>query len=146
MFRSKHEPHFVVPTNARAGFVVNRKTRSHASCMSDSLKRFIGARVQAARKRARLSQEALAGSVGRTPESISNIERGKQLPNIETLSELARVLKVPLSEFFEGLEAKNAVSRERALLEAELLENARQMAPRLVKVALEQIKVLKKLG
>ena len=114
--------------------------------MSDSLKRFIGARVQAARKRARLSQEALAGSVGRTPESISNIERGKQLPNIETLSELARVLKVPLSDFFEGLEAKNAVSRERALLEAELLENARQKAPKLLKVALEQIKVLKKLG
>ena len=80
MFRSKHEPHFMAPTNARAGFVVNCKTRSHASCMSNSLKRFIGARVQAARKRARLSQEALAGSVGRTPESISNIERGKQLP------------------------------------------------------------------
>lgn len=114
--------------------------------MSDSLKRFIGARVQAARKRAKLSQEALAGSVGRTPESISNIERGKQLPNVETLSELARVLKVPLAEFFEGLEAKHTVSRERAQLEAELLETARQMAPRLVKIALEQVKVLKKLG
>lgn len=133
-------------TNARVGFVVNDKTRSHASGMSDSLKRFIGARVQAARKRAKLSQEALAGAVGRTPESISNIERGKQLPNIETLSELARVLKVPLAEFFEGLEARQAVSRERAHLEAELLETARQMSPKLVKIALEQVKVLKKLG
>lgn len=146
MLCSKHEAHFMTLTNALVGFVVNCKTRSHASCMKDSLKRFIGARVQAARKRAKLSQEALAGGVGRTPESISNIERGKQLPNIETLSELARVLKVPLSEFFEGLEAKNAVSRERAQLEAELLETARQMAPKLVKIALEQVKVLKKLG
>ena len=84
--------------------------------------------------------------MGRTPESISNIERGKQLPNIETLSELARVLKVPLSEFFEGLDAKHTVSRERAQLEAELLETARQMAPKLVRIALEQVKVLKKLG
>ena len=91
-------------------------------------------------------QETLADGVGRTPESISNIERGKQLPNIETLSELARVLKVPLTEFFEGLEARHTVSRERALLEAELLETARQLAPRLIKVALEQVKVLKKLG
>lgn len=114
MFCSKHEAHFMTPTSAQAGFVVNRKTRSHASSMSVSLKRFIGARVQAARKRARLSQEAVAASVGRTPESISNIERGKQLPNIETLSELAHVLKVPLSEFFEGLDAKRTVSPARA--------------------------------
>ncbi|WP_352698647.1 helix-turn-helix transcriptional regulator [Mesorhizobium sp. M0152] len=32
--------------------------------------------------------------VGRTPESISNIERGKQLPSIATLAELARILKM----------------------------------------------------
>ena len=103
-------------------------------------------RGQAARRRAKLSQETPADGVGRTPESISNIERGKQLPSIETLSELARVLKVPLTEFSEGLEARHTVSRERALLVAELMETARQLAPRLIKVALEPVKVLKKLG
>lgn len=36
--------------------------------------------------------------------------------------------------------------RRRAQLEAELHETARQVAPKLVKVALEQVKVLKKLG
>ncbi|MBZ9873183.1 helix-turn-helix domain-containing protein [Mesorhizobium sp. BR1-1-9] len=133
-------------TNAEADFVVNSKCRSHASSMSDSLKQAIGARVQAARRGAKLSQEALADRIGRTPESVSNIERGKQLPSIETLAELARVLNVPMTDFFEGLEKRRVVSRERALLEAELLQIARQLGPRLVKVALEQVKVLKHLG
>jgi DNA-binding XRE family transcriptional regulator len=38
------------------------------------------------RRRAKLSQEALAEKIGRASESISNIERGVQLPNIETLA------------------------------------------------------------
>ncbi|ESY89433.1 helix-turn-helix transcriptional regulator [Mesorhizobium sp. LNHC229A00] len=114
--------------------------------MSESLKQAIGTRVQAARRRAKLSQEALADRIGRTPESISNIERGKQMPNVETLVELARVLNVPLTDFFEGLEKRRAVSRERAELEAELLETVRQLAPRLMKVALEQVRALRQLG
>ncbi|MER8625049.1 helix-turn-helix domain-containing protein [Mesorhizobium sp. M0761] len=133
-------------TNAEADFVVNSKYRSHASSMSDSLKRTIVARDQAARRGANFSQEVLADRVGRTPESISNIERGKQLPNIETLAELARVLNVPLTDFFEGLEKRRTISRERAELEAELLETARQLAPRLVKLAVEQVKALRQLG
>ncbi|TIM07751.1 MAG: helix-turn-helix transcriptional regulator [Mesorhizobium sp.] len=114
--------------------------------MSDSLKQAIGARVQAARRGVKLSQEILADRVGRTPESISNIERGKQLPSIETLAELARVLNVSMSDFFEGLDRKRTVSRERAELEAELQETVRQLATRLVRVALEQTRVLKRLS
>ena len=113
--------------------------------MSKDLKQAIGTRVQAARRRAALSQEALAEQVGRTPESISNIERGKQLPNIETLAQLARVLDVPLAEFFEGLGSKRAVSRERAQLEAELQEITRELAPKLLRIAVEQVRVLKRL-
>ncbi|MER9348851.1 helix-turn-helix transcriptional regulator [Mesorhizobium sp. M0227] len=133
-------------TNAEADFVVNEKCRSHASSMSDSLKQAIGARLQAARRGAKLSQEVLADRVGRTPESISNIERGKQLPSIETLAELARILKMPLMDFFDGLEKTRPLSRERAELEAELLETARQLTPRLIKVAVEQVKALRQLG
>ena len=134
-------------TNAEAGFVINSKARSHASFMSKSMKQAIGARVQAARRRAGLSQEALAAAVSRTPESISNIERGVQLPNLETLAELARVLDVSLVEFVEGIDIKRPpISKERARLEAELYEVARSLSPQLLTIALEQAKVLRKLG
>lgn len=115
--------------------------------MSSSLKQSIGVRVQAARKRAKLSQEALAAKVSRTPESISNIERGVQLPNIDTLAELARVLSLPLSEFFEGVDATApTVSRERAKLEAEVRDLLRDLGPKMLKIAVEQMKVLKEHG
>jgi transcriptional regulator with XRE-family HTH domain len=114
--------------------------------MSNQLKQSIGTRVQAARRRAKLSQEGLAAKIDRTPESISNIERGVQLPNLETLVELARVLDLPLTVFFEGLERKRVISPERAKLEAELREITRDLAPKTLKIALEQIRVLKTLG
>ncbi|MBN9078703.1 MAG: helix-turn-helix transcriptional regulator [Rhizobiales bacterium] len=41
--------------------------------MTEGLKRAIGTRVKTARRRAGLSQEALAAKIRRTPESISNI-------------------------------------------------------------------------
>lgn len=113
------------------------------------MKRNIGARIQAARRRAKFSQETLADRISRTPESISNIERGKQMPNVETLAELARVLEVPLANFFEGLEVPDgmrAPSRERAQLEAELQEIARGLAPKLLRVALEQVRILKQIS
>ena len=44
--------------------------------------------MQAARRRAGLTQEALAALIARTPESVSNIERGRQLSTIETLVDL----------------------------------------------------------
>lgn len=140
------ELHFVHDTNAMVGFVVNLDCRSHASGMTSSLKQAIGARVQAARKRSGLSQEALAAHIRRTPESISNIERGLQLPNVETLSELARALGVPLTEFFEGLGAQEgSVSQDHLRLEAELREMTRAMSPKLLRIAVEQVRVLSRL-
>jgi transcriptional regulator with XRE-family HTH domain len=133
-------------SNAEVSFGVNSKARSHASCMSKSLKQAIGARVQAARRRAELSQEALASAIGRTPESISNIERGVQLPNLETLAELARALDLPLMEFFANVDVKRPPSsKERLHLESELHEVARSLSPKLLRVTLEQAKVLMKL-
>lgn len=45
--------------------------------MADELKRRLGLTVQAARRRAGLTQEGLAAQIARTPESVSNIERGR---------------------------------------------------------------------
>ena len=73
----------------------------------------LGLTVQAARRRAGLTQEALAALIARTPESVSNIERGRQLPTIETLVDLVRVLEVPPPDFLDGLDGGSGLSRER---------------------------------
>lgn len=62
--------------------------------MTEPLKRTLGSRVRAARKRAGLTQDELASRIDKTPESISNIKRGAQTPALETLSALARELAV----------------------------------------------------
>ncbi|NBJ10945.1 helix-turn-helix domain-containing protein [Microvirga arsenatis] len=109
--------------------------------MADSLKLALGLRVQAARRRARLTQEALAEKVGRTPESISNIERGLQLPTIETLADLARVLSVPLPELVEGI-AERKIAPERLQIELQLRETTRILSDTDLKIALELVQVL----
>ena len=56
------------------------------------------------------------------------------------------MLDTPLTEFFQGLEKRRPISQERARLEAELREMTRDLTPKLLKVALEQIRVLKTLS
>ena len=110
--------------------------------MVDELKRRLGLTVQAARRRGGLTQEALAALIERTPESVSNIERGRQLPTIETLVDLGRALKVPLSDFLDGLDGLDGVgggsglSRERVQQEARLREVARGLSDRDLGLAL----------
>ena len=96
--------------------------------MVDELKRRLGLTVQAARRRGGLTQEALAARIERTPESVSNIERGRQLPTIETLVDLGQALKVPLSDFLAGVAGGSGLSRERVQQEARLREVARGLS------------------
>jgi len=91
----------------------------------------LGLTVQAARRRAGLTQEALAALIARTPESVSNIERGRQLSTIETLVDLGRVLEVPPPDFLDGLDGVaggSGLSRERVQQEAKLREVARGLS------------------
>ena len=91
----------------------------------------LGLTVQAARRRGGLTQEALAALIARTPESVSNIERGRQLPTIETLVDLVRVLEVPPPDFLDGLDGVaggSGLSRERVQQEAKLREVARGLS------------------
>ncbi len=60
--------------------------------------------------------DVLMGKDGKAeyiPESVSNIERGRQLPTIETLVDLVRVLEVPPPDFLDGLDGGSGLSRER---------------------------------
>ena len=77
--------------------------------------------------------------IERTPKSVSNIERGRQLPTIETLVDLGRALKVPLSDFLDGLDGLAggpSLSRERVQQEARLREVARGLSDRDLRLAL----------
>ena len=65
------------------------------------LKRKIGLQVQKLRKQAKLSQANLSEKTDLSVESISRLERGVQLPGIETFYRLSQALGVPFSELFQ---------------------------------------------
>ena len=54
----------------------------------------IGARIKAAREKAGMTQEDLAAALEMSPTHISVIERGVKSPKLETLVNIANVLKV----------------------------------------------------
>jgi transcriptional regulator with XRE-family HTH domain len=111
--------------------------------MTDQLRQRIGSRVKAARLQAGLSQDALADRIGRTPESISNIERGQQLPALDTLLDLAQILHIPIQELLDLPADDRQVSRQRRLVEDQIIETIRALSGTAVEIAAAQIKALR---
>lgn len=54
----------------------------------------VGARIKAARERAKMTQEDLADALDMSPTHISVIERGVKAPKLETLVRIANTLRV----------------------------------------------------
>ncbi|MBV1889386.1 MAG: helix-turn-helix transcriptional regulator, partial [Proteobacteria bacterium] len=84
--------------------------------MANNLNQLVGTRIQTLRKLRGYTQEQLAESIGKTVETISNIERGKKLPGLATLNDLGKALDVPLSELIEGGAKKKITPKREALL------------------------------
>lgn len=103
------------------------------------VKNRIAMRIRTIRKRRGLSQEAVAGLIDRSPDTISNLERAVSTPSYETLDALAKGLKVPLADFFLDPEAESAV---RAEAMARLTDAARQLDDRTLKTAAAIVEVL----
>lgn len=61
----------------------------------------IGSRVRQARRAVRLQQRQLAQKAGITPSLVSQIERDRVSPSLNSLRKLAGALGVPLSYFFD---------------------------------------------
>ncbi|MCJ2110209.1 helix-turn-helix domain-containing protein [Methylobacterium sp. E-025] len=61
----------------------------------------IGKRVKTAREHAGLSQERLAEIVGKTKDTISNIERGRNMPTLETMQKICDGINVPIVYLFD---------------------------------------------
>lgn len=123
-------------------FMVKLTRQSQASPMSQDLKSALAARIRAARLRRKLTQEDLAAQVERTPESISNIERGLQLPSVETLLEISRILGVSIADMFDGMGHISRKSKKRAQLEAQLQQIGQDLSDRDLRVAVDQASVL----
>ncbi len=73
--------------------------------MDERLALVIGARVRAARAANHQTRVVVAGLSGITTDYLYQIERGKKLPTIPVLAQLAGVLNVPLSRLLGEPEA-----------------------------------------
>ena len=74
-------------------------------------KEFIGKKIKQLRMKAKLSQAELSEKIGMTEKNLSNIERGLQIPALNSFLRLLDVLKVPLSEF--GITTKDTENKNR---------------------------------
>lgn len=64
------------------------------------LPKLLGKRVQKRRKELNLTQEELAEKVDISRAYMGYIEQGRNVPSLEVVQKIAKVLKKPLSEFF----------------------------------------------
>lgn len=89
--------------------------------MSKQLKQNIGLRVKTLRHQKKLTQAQLAEAIDKTFEAISNLERGKTAPNFSTLVDIAKVLEVPMREFFEGMDDELTKDRQQLFTQLNML-------------------------
>ncbi len=94
------------------GVVANRATETD---------RFVGQRIRERRIMLGLSQQQMADMIGVTYQQTHKYERGINRISAGRLYEIARVLRVPVSYFFEGLDETNEenemTQRQRMCLE-----------------------------
>ena len=77
----------------------------------------VGLRLRQLRTLMGLSQEKLAANLGLTFQQVQKYERGSNRIGASRLYDLSRVLSVPVSYFFEGLEGVAAANKSYGLAE-----------------------------
>lgn len=110
--------------------------------MEQHLRSFLAGQLRVYRRKAGLTQAELAARIERTAEAISNVERGKSIPTLETLIAIAAALNVPMRDFFPSGELDHGVSQNRLNSEAEAMALLRGLTDSQLRVALAQIKAL----
>lgn len=86
----------------------------------ETLKTFIGSRIQALRKARDLSQADLAGLLSCEPALFSRYERGQNAPSVEQLLNIANAFNVPAADLLpstHGLEIQKKLTLQRLLSE-----------------------------
>jgi len=62
-------------------------------------KSFIGSVIRNARKKAKLSQAELSERLGMSEKNLSNIENGRQFPQVNNFLRIIQFLNIPLEDF-----------------------------------------------
>jgi transcriptional regulator with XRE-family HTH domain len=107
---------------------------------TQDIDKHVGARIRERRIMLGLTQQQLADLIGVTYQQAHKYERGINRVSAGRLFEIARVLTVPVSYFFEGLDAqtgRSASPRERMCLE--LARNFSQISNERHQEALSQL-------
>lgn len=78
----------------------------------------IGIRIRMRRKLVNLSQSALAKPLGITFQMLQKIENGTSKCNASRLQQIAGILSVPVSFFFEGQSDASATAAQLAIYDA----------------------------
>ena len=103
--------------------------------------RYVGGRIRERRIMLGLSQQQMADMIGVTYQQTHKYERGINRISAGRLYEIAQVLRVPLSYFFEGLgdrpEGRALMGRQRMCLE--LARNFAQITNKRHQEALSQL-------
>lgn len=102
--------------------------------------------TRARRKQKGLTQDQLAELIGRTAESVSNIERARSIPSVETVLALAKALDTPVREFFPEGDDDQPVSVSRRRKEAEAAALLRSLSENVLDVALDQLRAIARIG
>lgn len=118
--------------------------QGHNPGMAMDMKNHIGVRVKTARQSKGLTQEQLAESIGKSVETVSNIERGAMLTGIETLQRIAQTLQVPIISFFEGSDDTRQVSRGRVEAECELQALGQRLSNEDLRLAVALLETLER--
>ncbi len=111
--------------------------------MEHVLKTYLAGQLRSFRKEAGFSQEELATKIGRTAEAISNIERAKSSPTLDTLLALSDALGRPLRDFFPAGDLDDSISQNRLRLEAEAAAPLRSLDNEQLRISIRQIEALK---
>jgi transcriptional regulator with XRE-family HTH domain len=137
----KNESYFVFRHLSRSEVRGQANDSKRSSGMVDATENGFGQKLRLARQRAGMTQEDLAARISRTPESISNIERGLQEPGIKTVQSLAMALGLPLSELLVSPQEEQ-LTPKRMQMEFQLRDLARGLTDRDLAIALGHVQVL----
>jgi len=102
-------------------------------------KKFLGQKIKQLRNQAKMSQAELSEKIGMTEKNLSNIERGLQIPALNSFLRLIDILNIPLSEF--GIEIKSEENKKRN----ELIKEIYLASSKEIEVYLNIIKNIKEL-
>ncbi|MFL7901149.1 helix-turn-helix domain-containing protein [Azospirillum argentinense] len=99
-----------------------------------------GQMLRELREQRGLTQEDLAGLIERSVQAVSAMERGQNMPRLDTLIRISENLDIPLYEIVKIFEKNNASSSDRTPIEMSIIELTRRLSARDLRIVEKLIK------